>query len=475
MKYRWDKKYLYWGVTAFLVILASLICFAAVFRFDVLATAFGFVMGILTPVFYGLVIAFLMDPIVRTSEKVCMRIFRKQMQKVAGDPAKTAKRKKAWRAISIVFAILLVFAILAGLLWLVIPQIINSLGMLVRNSQGYLNNFTQWLDGFLDDDSTVSNLIKNFLGEGYEKIGKILEENVMPQAQKFVTDMASGAISIVWTLKDLIIGFIIAIYFMFHKEKFIAHIKMLLYSFIKKERVNKMISVGRDANKYFGGFIIGKILDSAIIGVLCFIVMTIFRFDYSLLISVIVGVTNIIPFFGPFIGAIPSALFLLIVDPMQCLYFIVWILILQQIDGNIIGPMVLGNRTGVSGFWVITSIVVFGGFFGILGIIIAVPATAVILVLVKRRIAGGLKRRKMAVDTEVYLHEGTIYESDDALDEDDGAYKQPVKSADVHRAPEAHEQRQKSKYVTWVKGKIKQAQKKKAEKDSGSNDRNDNE
>lgn len=463
MKYRWDKKYLYWGVTAFLVILASLICFAAVFRFDVLANAFSFVMKILTPVFYGLVIAFLVDPIVRFSERVFMRIFRKQMEKVADDPGKTAKRKKMWRAISIVLAILFVFAVLAGLLWLVIPQIINSLSMMMKNFEGYFSNFTHWLDGFLDGDSTVGKLIKSFLGEGYEKIGEILEKNVMPQAQQFVTDMASGAIGFVWTLKDLIIGFIIAIYFLFHKEKFIAHIKMLLYSFIKKERVNKMISVGRDANKYFGGFIIGKILDSAIIGVLCFVVMTIFRFDYSLLISAIVGVTNIIPFFGPFIGAIPSALFLLIVDPMQCLYFIIWVLILQQIDGNIIGPMILGNRTGVSGFWVITSIVVFGGFFGIVGIIIAVPACAVLLVLGKRRIANGLKRRKMAVDTEVYLHEGTIYESDDVLDEDDATYKKPIKSADVHRAPEAHEQRQKSKYVTWLKNKIQQAQNKKGD------------
>ena len=344
---------------------------------------------------------------------------------------------------------------------LVIPQIIDSLSMMIDNFSGYYRNFTKWINQFLSNDSTVGDLVKNVLGDGFEKVNEFIQKNIMPQAQKYLGDITSGLFGFIWTLKDILMGFIIAIYFMFHKEKFVAHLKMALYAMFKKERVNKMISVGQDTNKYFGGFIIGKIIDSAIIGVLCFIVMTIFQFDYSLLISVIVGVTNIIPFFGPFIGAIPSALFLLIVDPMQCLYFIIWVIILQQIDGNIIGPMILGNRTGVSGFWVITSIVVFGGFFGIIGIIIAVPATAVLLVLIKRRISNNLKRRKMACDTEVYLHEGTIYESDDVLDEDDGTYETPIKSADVHRVPEAHEQPRKSKYVEWVKKKIKQKKQKK--------------
>lgn len=464
MKYRWDKKYLYWGVTAFLVIFASLICVAALFRLDVLSTAFGTVLRILSPVFYGLVIAFLVDPIVRVCERIFARIFKKRLEHLTKEnPGKVKKVKKRWRAISILIALIFVMAILACLLWLVIPQIINSLSMMMKNFEGYYRNFSSWINDTMSSDSTFGDLIKTFVGEGYEKINKVLEENVMPQAQQFVSDLASGVIGFIWTLKDILIGFIIAIYFMFHKEKFIAHLKMILYSFVKKERVNKMISVGRDANKYFGGFIIGKILDSAIIGVLCFIVMSIFQFDYSLLISVIVGVTNIIPFFGPFIGAIPSALFLLIVDPMQCLYFIIWVLILQQLDGNVIGPMILGNRTGISGFWVITSIVIFGGFFGIFGIIIAVPATAVILVLAKRRIADGLRRRKMAYDTEVYLHEGTIYESDDSQDLDDDAYQKPIRSADVHRAPEAHEQRQKSKYVEWVKTKIREAKQKKSD------------
>ena len=464
MKYRWDKKYLYWGVTVFLVVLASLICFAALFQWEVLASIVGAILKVLTPVFYGVVIAFLVDPVVRFTERVFRRVFKKRLAAMEGNPARLKKTAKRWRAISIVIALILVMAALAGLLWLVIPQIINSLSMMVDNFQGYYRNFSGWINDMMSNDSSVGNTIKSLLGEGFERVTQFINANVVPQAQKFLTDFTSGIIGFVWTLKDILIGVIIAIYFLFHKEKYIAHIKMFLYSFLKKERVNKIIGVGRDANKYFGGFIIGKILDSAIIGTLCFIVMTIFRFDYSLLISVIIGVTNIIPFFGPFIGAIPSALFLLIVDPWQCLYFIIWVLILQQLDGNVIGPMILGNRTGVSGFWVITSIVVFGGFFGIIGIIIAVPACAVLLVLAKRRIAGGLRRRKMAYDTEVYLHEGTIYESDDVRNEGDDSYAEPIKSADVHRVPEAHEQKPKSKYVEWVKKKVRQQMKKKNDK-----------
>ncbi len=461
MKYRWDKKYLYWGITAFLVIVACMLAFAIVFRFDVVGNILGTVAKVLSPVFYGVVIAFLIDPVVRFIERIMARIFKKKRKELQSNPGKLKKAQRRGRAISIVIALIFVFALLTGLLMLVIPQIIDSLSMMIDNFSGYYRNFTKWINQFLSNDSTVGDLVKNVLGDGFEKVNEFIQKNIMPQAQKYLGDITSGLFGFIWTLKDILMGFIIAIYFMFHKEKFVAHLKMALYAMFKKERVNKMISVGQDTNKYFGGFIIGKIIDSAIIGVLCFIVMTIFQFDYSLLISVIVGVTNIIPFFGPFIGAIPSALFLLIVDPMQCLYFIIWVIILQQLDGNIIGPMILGNRTGVSGFWVITSIVVFGGFFGIIGIIIAVPATAVLLVLIKRRISNNLKRRKMACDTEVYLHEGTIYESDDVLDEDDGTYETPIKSADVHRVPEAHEQPRKSKYVEWVKKKIKQKKQKK--------------
>lgn len=192
--------------------------------------------------------------------------------------------------------------------------------------------------------------------------------------------------------------------------------------------------------------------------------MSIFQFDYALLISVVVAVTNIIPFFGPFIGAIPSAFLLILVDPIQCLMFIIWILILQQIDGNIICPLIQGNRTGISGFWVITSITVFGGLFGMVGIILAVPSCAVLLVIIRRRVASGLKRRKMEYDLSVYMHEGTIFESDDKQIEVDETLPTPIKSITVQRPPKQEEKRQTSKYVQWAKKKFLEIHAKQKEK-----------
>ncbi len=461
MKYRWDKKYLYWGVTAFLVIFAAILVVAFFFRFDIVTNVFGYIMNALVPVFYGIIIAFLVDPIVRFIERCFRRIFKKKFMAAQENPIKKRRQKKRWRVFAILIALFAVILMLAGLLWLVIPQLVISLSQMVENFQGYYNNFTGWINDVMSSDSSFGSLIKSLVGEGFERVNSFIETSVMPYAQGLVGDLASGIIGVIGTFMDVLIGFIIAIYFLYHKERFIAHVKMFLYSFMKKDRANSTIRLGQDVNKYFGGFLTGKILDSMIIGVICFIVMSIFQFDYALLISVIVGVTNIIPFFGPFIGAIPSAFLLFMIDPMECLYFIIWVLILQQLDGNVIGPLVLGSRTGVSGFWVITSITVFGSMFGVLGIIIAVPLTAVLLVLIKRRIAGGLKRRKMDFDTKVYMHKGTIYENDFIDDYNDDSYKTPVKSAEIQRPPEAHEQPPQGKLVYWGKALYRKYKKKK--------------
>ena len=464
MRYRWDKKYLYWGVTAFLVIAAGLLAFALIFRFQILLDFFGTILNVMTPLFYGLIIAFLVDPIVRFCERCFRRIFKKRVLAIKGNPVKQARQKKRVRAISILIALAVALGIVTGLLFLVIPQIINSLGQMVDNFSGYYRNFTNWINDTLQSDSQIGSILKSIVGEGFSRITSLLEKTVMPQAENFLTNITSGLIGFVGTLQDLIMGFIISIFFLYHKEKFIAHLKMFLYSFIRKKWANSIIGLGQDVNKYFGGFLTGKILDSAIIGVLCFIVMSIFQFDYSLLISVIVGVTNIIPFFGPFIGAIPSAFFLLMIDPWECIYFLIWILILQQLDGNVIGPLVLGNRTGVSGFWVITSIAVFGGLFNIIGIIVAVPLCAVILVLVKRRIRSGLLRRKMDYDTAVYMHAGTIYENDDVLNTEDDHFTKPIKSAEVQRPIEAHEHVQQGQLTVLTKRLIRYVKKKRNER-----------
>lgn len=467
MRYRWDKKYLYWGVTAFCVIAASLVLVALLFRIDLVLKVLGIITNALMPVIYGLVIAFLMDPIVRFCERMFRKIRKKHLKAIEGNEVKMRRQRKRFRVYSILITLGFVFACLVGLFWLVIPEIFQSLTKMIGNFQSYLDNLNHLADRMSSGDGIMSSIgqgLNSIIGDGFGSIVELLKTNVMPQWQELLGGLTSGVMEVVGMLKNLLLGFIIAIYFLYHKERFIAHIKMFLYSFMRKHWANGLIGLGRDVNKYFGGFITGKILDSAIIGALCFVVMSIFGFEYSLLISVIVGVTNIIPFFGPFIGAIPSALLLLMVNPMQAIYFVIWVLILQQLDGNLIGPMILGNRTGVSGFWVITSIAVFGSLFGIIGIIISVPLTAVILVLVKRRVQRGLKRRKMDFDTSVYLHPGRIFEDDNNRSDDDDFYQVPIKTAELHRPPQAHEHAQtQGQLAILTKKLIKKIKEKKAQ------------
>ena len=213
MKYRWDKKYLYWGITAFLVIVACMLAFAIVFRFDVVGNILGTVAKVLSPVFYGVVIAFLIDPIVRFTERMMARIFKKKRKELQSNPGKLKKAQRRGRAISIVIALIFVFALLTGLLMLVIPQIIDSLSMMIDNFSGYYRNFTKWINQFLSNDSTVGNLVKDVLGDGFEKVNEFIQKNIMPQAQKYLGDITSGIFGFIWTLKDILMGFIIAIYF----------------------------------------------------------------------------------------------------------------------------------------------------------------------------------------------------------------------------------------------------------------------
>jgi len=224
----------------------------------------------------------------------------------------------------------------------------------------------------------------------------------MPGLGVIMQKISSRVILTLKTLLNLIIGVIVCVYFLNGKDKFKAQIKKVITALFRRDTANEIFEFGNYAHHAFGGFITGKIIDSIIIGVICFISMSIFRLPYPLLISVIVGVTNIIPFFGPFIGAVPSALIILMVSPIQALYFLILVIILQQLDGNIIGPAILGNSTGLSSFWVLFSIVIFGGLFGPVGMIIGVPVFAVIYYYAGKWIRKRLRNKGLEDRTEEY-------------------------------------------------------------------------
>ena len=236
----------------------------------------------------------------------------------------------------------------------------------------------------------------------------------MPKTDVLVTKVTGGVMTVLYGLVDVLVGAMISIYLLFSKEKYMAQAKKIIYAFMKSKHANTTIHICRKANEIFTGFIIGKIIDSAIIGVLCFIGLSILKMPYVLLISVIVGVTNVIPVFGPYIGAIPGIILITLVNPLQGLYFAIFILALQQLDGNVIGPAILGDSTGLSPFWVIFSIIVGGGMFGVIGIFIGVPTFALIYYMFNMLLRQKLEHKKLPVDT--------MYYSEVSYVDDEGTY-----------------------------------------------------
>ena len=315
---------------------------------------------ILSPFIIGFAVAYLLNIPVRYMEE------------------KVFAKFKAKRGLSILTVYVIALALLGILLGAVIPQVVQSVVDLVNNTELYLNNLNAvmlWAtDRFGLDQSELEPLFlsyKDLLGKATAMLSTAL-----PQVLNFGMAVGNGLVT---TLTALIAS----IYMLGSKHSLISQLKRLTYAFFPKNRADELLRVSRHANEIFSGFIGGKIIDSAIIGVLCFIGMNILGMQYALLISIVVGVTNVIPFFGPFIGAIPSVMILLIVDPWDAVYFAIFVLALQQFDGNILGPKILGDSTGLSAIWVLVSIIVGGGLFGFTGMLLGVPTFAVLYSLTK--------------------------------------------------------------------------------------------
>ena len=287
-------------------------------------------------------------------------------------------------------SILITWAIVSYAVYLLmsvlVPQLIDSITTLINNAESYYNQIYDWADNLLKKNPNISNWVRLNLERYYQDALSLLTEKILPGAQQMLTSVTGGVISsilgVVVFAKNLIIGIIISVYLLAMKEQSLARCCKLLYGVLSERAANLVMRGTRRTDELFSGFVRGKLLDSLIIGILCFIGGSILNLPYTPLVSVVVGVTNIIPFFGPFLGAIPSAFLILLVSPRQCLYFILFIIALQQFDGNILGPKILGKSTGISSFWVIVAIVVGGGFGGVLGMFLGVPIFACINSLV---------------------------------------------------------------------------------------------
>lgn len=394
---RETKKYFKFGLTLFLSLSAVILLYYIIFYGESLSQVKDAVVRVLLPIIDGIIIAYVLSPLQNFIEKkLWTPVFNHNNKK-------NKDRSKVIRGLSTFVAILIFLVIIYILILLIIPQVLDSLEIIIKRFPLYMEKMDTMVFGFLDKYPEVYEVVDNY----WPQIEEYLITNVLPSTSSLITSLSTGVVGsvvgLIRVLLNFIIGIIISVYLLYSKEVFCAQAKKLTYSLWKEETANNMINNMRYANKTFGGFITGKIVDSIIIGIICFIGMSILRIPYPLLISVIVGITNIIPYFGPFLGAIPSALILLMINPMKCLVFLIFVLILQQFDGNILGPKILGDSTGLSSFWVIFAITVFGGLFGVMGMFIGVPLFAVIYAAAKTYITHRLAKKNMPIDTSYYI------------------------------------------------------------------------
>jgi predicted PurR-regulated permease PerM len=397
MKFKWDKRYLYAGVTAFLVIVACIVFFWALSRAADIRTVLKLMGTALSPITYGLVIAYLMNKPVMLLETRLLPKISKKLFKSGGK-----KEQRFLRASSIVLAFLLALVLIGSILAIILPQLYYSLEGLIRNAQSYIDTVVNWIDGLFSGDSDMESTALNIVSSVTDYFTNWLENSVLPQMDSIILNVSNGVLTTVKTFLNVFIGIIVSIYVLYSKETFSAQAKKLLYGAFPSKYINKLMDWLTHFHETFGNFISGKLLDSLIIGVLCFIILAIAQIPYASLVSVIVGITNMIPFFGPFIGAVPSAFLIFLEDPLKCLIFIIIIIVLQQFDGNILGPKIIGNVTGLSGFWVMFSILFFGQLFGFVGMIIGVPLFAVIYDQIRSFVENRLKKKDLPHTTEEF-------------------------------------------------------------------------
>ena len=377
------KPYLYGMLAGFGAISLSIIFFFLIYRFDGFGDAISTLTGILMPFIYGAVIAYLLKPVCNTIEAFLRRFIPEKM-------------KGLINALSVTFTILFGLLLIYALCMMIIPQLITSVTTLYYTAQANITKFMYWANHleFIEKNEQIMELLNSAYAALNTNLDTWIKNTLLPSMQNILSGAALGVLNVVVVLKNLVIGIIVAVYMLASRKRFVQQGKMVLYSVVKPRWASLITEEVKYADRMFGGFINGKILDSAIIGLLCYIGCLIFKFPSALLVSVIIGVTNVIPFFGPFIGAIPATLLILIQNPIKALWFVLFVLVLQQVDGNIIGPKILGNTTGLSSFWVLFAILLFGGLWGFAGMIVGVPLFAVIYDVIKKLVIHGLEHNQ---------------------------------------------------------------------------------
>ena len=371
------SRYLYLMLAGFGAIAMSLILFFFLFRLRGIGDAIRTLGDIMAPFIYGGVMAYLLCPLCNCYESFFRDLIPRRYHNAVGPIAV---------ALSLITGLLLVYALII----MIAPQLYHSVLSLWNSLPDKVNQFTQWATATFGEDEALLQYFDTSYNAIYSELSDWVKNTLVPGVSSIVSGVGSSVIKIMIFLYNLLIGLIVAVYLLSSRKKFARQGVLIIRSVFPRDWADRILEEIGFIDQMFGGFIDGKILDSAIIGVLCYIGCLIFKFPNPLLISAIVGITNIIPFFGPFIGAIPSAFLILIESPIKAVWFGLFILALQQLDGNVIGPKILGDRTGLSSFWVLFTIILCSGLWGVAGMVIAVPLFAVIYDTVKRLVRRGL-------------------------------------------------------------------------------------
>lgn len=382
------------GLMIFITFVCCILFFFCVLRFQGFAKGWGKIIRAGQPIIIGLILAYLLNPIAKFLEEHLMHFFEKHDQDMV-------KAKKASRALGIGGAIIFLIVVLVLLVALIVPSVISSVSGLVVTMPGNVQHLINAIQNGRFGNFKVTDTIGNILSEMTDYVEGLVRD-LLPQAKTYLVNITSGVISVVKTVLNFVVGIIVAVYVLMIKESLIGQSKKVIYAVFKTKQANIIIEVLHKADEIFGGFISGKIIDSAIIGVICYLGCSILRIPNAVLVAVIVGVTNIIPVFGPFIGAVPSLLLVVIESPWHALYLLIFIIILQQVDGNIIGPKILGSSTGLSAFWVMFAILIGGGLFGFFGMLLGVPVFAMVYYIVRRLVNAGIRRKQLPEATEKY-------------------------------------------------------------------------
>lgn len=386
-----------WGLTALAVICLSIVFYLVLTKMPSLQAGISKLMGVLMPIIIGSVMAYLLIPVYNGLYRTFMRwLPRVRLSRETSDSLS--------KGLSTALSLLLLIIVVVGLLLMAGPQVLQSIMDVARSVPSNVDKFSVWMTKLLKDYPEILSVATEGLDNFETSLLGIITDYVMPSVNTLITGITVGVINALSFMFDIIIGLIVCIYVLNSKATFAAQGKKLVYSMFDTGYANAVIDDARSIHKIFSGFISGKLLDSLIIGMITFVALSIMNMPYTVMISVIVGVTNIIPFFGPFIGAIPSAVIIFTESPIKSLYFVIYIIIIQQIDGNIIGPKILGNSTGLPSFWVLFSILVGGGLFGFAGMLLGVPVFATICMFISEGVERSLRKRGLPEDTEKYMN-----------------------------------------------------------------------